>query len=71
METIASNLTSALPDHSDEENMYELLYLLGLTRPDLDGTKVFKKYELVPEKNLRFHINSAFRLKYFKTLQDD
>ena len=71
METIASNLTSALPDHSDEENMYELLYLLGLTLPDHDGTKVFKKYKLVSEKNLRFYIASAFRLEYFKTLRVD
>ena len=34
LETIASNLTQSLRGTNDEENMFELLYLLGLTKPD-------------------------------------
>ena len=43
LETIANNLTSPLRGTNDEENMYELLYLLGLTKPDVDGSAAFKK----------------------------
>ena len=31
----------------------------------MDGTAVFKKKSLVPEKTLRFYIHAAYRLKYF------
>ena len=50
---------------NDEENMYELLYKLGLTKPDEDGSATFKKSQLVPEDTLRFYINAAFRFKHF------
>ena len=67
MESIASNLEQELPDnYSDKEKMFELLYLLGLSKPDLDGTAVFKKERLVPESTLRFYINSALRLLYLQ-----
>lgn len=45
--------------------MYELLYDLGLTKPDLDGTSVFKKERLVPESLLLSYIQAAYRLQYF------
>ena len=45
--------------------MFELLEQLGLSKKDLDGTAVFKKHRLVPEKTLKFYINSAYRLKHF------
>ena len=44
METIAGNLNKELrAGASDEENMYELLSLMGLSKPDMDGTALFKK----------------------------
>ena len=45
--------------------MFELLEQLGLTKKDTDGSAVFKKRRLVPEKTLRFYIHAAFRLKQF------
>ena len=68
METIAGNLGAELPGRNDEEDMFELLFLLGLSKPDLDGTAIFKKHRLVPEKMLRLHIHAAHRLDYFRTL---
>ena len=69
METIASHLPQELPArNTDEENMYELLYLLGLSKPDLEGTAVFKKHTLVPDQTLRFYIQSAYRLNHFRSL---
>jgi len=39
--------------------MFELLSLLGLSKPDVDGTAVFKKQNLLPEATLRFYIEAA------------
>ena len=61
LETIGGNLNEELRGQDDDEKMFELLQLLGMSMPDQDGTAVFKKERLVPEETLHFYIKAAFR----------
>lgn len=70
METIAGNLEKELTGRTEEENMFELLSILGLSKPDQDGTAVFKKEKLIPESTLRFYVLSALRLNYFSSTRE-
>lgn len=44
--------------------MFGQLQQLGLSKPDVEGTSVFKKEKLVPERLLKTYIEAAFRLQY-------
>ena len=70
LESIAGHLEAdrLAEDATDEEKMYELLYLLGLSKPDEDGHAIFKKHKLVPDKTLYSYILGAFRLRSFLEL---
>ena len=70
LESINQALEQDLKGRNDEEIMFELLSLLGLSKPDVDGTAVFKKQNLLPEATLRFYIEAAQRLHYFVQSQE-
>ena len=64
METFNSIFCQELKGRDDEEKMFELLVLLGMSKPQ-EGTSILKKQNIVPEDTLRFYIEAAQRYLYF------
>ena len=71
LETLGGNLNEELRGKDDDEKMFELLQLLGMSKHDDDGTAVFKKERLVPEETLHFYIKAAFRYEELKESRQD
>ena len=65
LETIG-NLNVKMRGKDDDEHLFELLQLLGMSKPDADGTAIFKKERLIPEATLCFYVSSAVRYEQFK-----
>ena len=61
LEPVCQNFSQELRGKDNQEKLFELLQLLGMSLQDDYGSATFKKDRLVTKSMLRFYINAALR----------